>query len=78
MTALKPGPRGEIVLPENMRPRIAEGMAVRVIEIRHGILLVPLTKEPMSPALAQELAQWQSLASSSWEMFDYQDETSFN
>ena len=38
-------------------------------------MLVPLGSEPMSPALAQELVEWQSLASRSWEMFDYQHDS---
>jgi bifunctional DNA-binding transcriptional regulator/antitoxin component of YhaV-PrlF toxin-antitoxin module len=75
MTSLMSGPQGEIVLPENLRARhgIAGDTPIRVIETRNGILLVPLTDEPMSPALTQELAEWQSLAAGSWEMLDYQD-----
>lgn len=76
MTApLRSGPHGEILLPENMRARhgITGDTPIRVIETRSGILLVPLTREPMSPALARELDQWQSLASTSWEMFEYRD-----
>jgi bifunctional DNA-binding transcriptional regulator/antitoxin component of YhaV-PrlF toxin-antitoxin module len=73
MTCLKSGSRGEITLPENLRARhgIASDTPIRVIETRNGILLVPLTKEPISPALAQELEEWQSLAATSWEKFDY-------
>lgn len=74
MTCLTSGPHGEIALPANLRARhgIGDDTPIRVIETRNGILLVPLTNEPMLPALAQELAEWQSLASSPWEMFDYQ------
>ena len=74
MTCLTSGPQGEIALPANLRARhgIAEDTPIRVIETRNGILLVPLTNEPMSAALAQELAEWHALASASWEMFDYQ------
>ncbi|MEK7676384.1 MAG: AbrB/MazE/SpoVT family DNA-binding domain-containing protein [Verrucomicrobiota bacterium] len=74
MTCLTSGPHGEIALPENLRARhrIGQDTPIRIIETRNGILLVPLTSEPMSSALAQELAEWQSLASTSWEMFDYQ------
>ena len=76
MTSLMSGPQGEIVLPENLRARhgIAGDTPIRVIETRNGILLVPLTNEPMSPTLAQELAGWQALASASWERFEYQDD----
>ena len=74
MTCLTSGPHGEIALPANLRKRhgITEDTPIRVIETRNGILLVPLTSEPMSPALAQELAEWQALAPRSWEMFDNQ------
>lgn len=73
MTCLRSGPRGEITLPANLRARhgIASDTPIRVIETRNGILLVPLTDEPMSPALAQELEEWQSFAPASWEKFDY-------
>jgi bifunctional DNA-binding transcriptional regulator/antitoxin component of YhaV-PrlF toxin-antitoxin module len=76
MTALMSGPRGEIVLPENLRSRhgISGGTPIRIVETRTGILLVPLTKEPMSAALAQELEEWQAVAESSWQGFEYQDD----
>ena len=32
--------------------------AVRLVETRTGLLLVPLTDEPTGEALTQELAQW--------------------
>ena len=74
MTCLTSGPHGEIAVPANLRKRhgIGADTPIRVIETRNGILLVPLSSEPMSPVLAQELAEWQALASTSWEMFDYQ------
>ncbi len=46
---------------------------IRIIETQNGILLVPLTKEPMSADLARELADWQSLSLSTWELFPYED-----
>jgi bifunctional DNA-binding transcriptional regulator/antitoxin component of YhaV-PrlF toxin-antitoxin module len=72
MTCLKSGSRGEITLPESLRARhgIAGDTPIRVIETRNGILLVPLSKEPMSPALAKELEEWRSLAAASWENSD--------
>jgi bifunctional DNA-binding transcriptional regulator/antitoxin component of YhaV-PrlF toxin-antitoxin module len=73
MTCLKSGSCGEITLPESLRARhgIASDTPIRVIETRNGIFLVPLTKEPMSPALTKELAEWQALAAASWENADY-------
>jgi bifunctional DNA-binding transcriptional regulator/antitoxin component of YhaV-PrlF toxin-antitoxin module len=65
------GPAGEIELPDRVRQRygIAPATPIRMIETRGGILLIPLSDEPMSAELAEELAQWQALAADSWEMF---------
>jgi bifunctional DNA-binding transcriptional regulator/antitoxin component of YhaV-PrlF toxin-antitoxin module len=41
---------------------------IRIIETGAGVLLVPLTNAPMTDELAQELAEWQALATSGWEM----------
>ncbi len=67
---------GKITLPETTRNRyaLAQNMRLRIIETRNGILLVPLTDEPMSRALLSELEQWQSLGAESLEMFPYVDE----
>jgi bifunctional DNA-binding transcriptional regulator/antitoxin component of YhaV-PrlF toxin-antitoxin module len=46
---------------------------IRIIETGSGVLLVPLTKAPMSNELACELADWQALSSSGWEMFPYME-----
>jgi hypothetical protein len=35
--------------------------------------LVPLTKAPMSDELSRELAEWQSLSASSWDMFPFEE-----
>lgn len=63
---------GAIVLPDGLRKRYGfhQDTPVRVIETRNGVLLIPLTDAPASPELARELSDWQSLAASSWEMFD--------
>lgn len=47
--------------------------SLRLIETRTGILLVPITDEPMSEELAGELAEWQSLSLESWDMFPYEE-----
>jgi len=75
MTSITIGPKGEIALSDELRARyhLESDAPVRVIETRNGILLVPLTDAPMSPQLERELADWQALGSTSWEMFDYQD-----
>ncbi len=66
---------GEIALPAELRERhgLAANSKVRVVETRHGILLVPLTNEPMASELAQELADWQSLGAAAWDSFPYKE-----
>ncbi len=70
------GTRGEIALPDEVRQRygMEAETPLRVIETRNGVLLVPLTDAPMSPELQGELAEWQSLGSRSWGMFEFRDE----
>jgi bifunctional DNA-binding transcriptional regulator/antitoxin component of YhaV-PrlF toxin-antitoxin module len=65
--------KGEIALPVDLLQRhgLGSNSRVRLVETKQGILLVPLTDEPMSPELAQELAEWQTLGATSWERFPY-------
>lgn len=49
---------------------------IRIVETRNGILLIPLTKTPMTDELAQELEDWQALSISTWERFPYEDQPS--
>ena len=60
---------GKITLPPDIQERsgLRPETAVRVIETRSGILLVPLTDALMSAELTQELQEWQALGQSSWE-----------
>lgn len=66
---------GKITLPDTVRHRyqLQSGAPIRLIETRHGILLVPLTDAPMSRALAEELQEWQVLGAESLTMFPYED-----
>ena len=66
MTSVNVGPSGEIALPDDVRERygLAADTPVRVIETRSGVLLVPLSRAPMSAELQSELAEWQSLGAS--------------
>jgi bifunctional DNA-binding transcriptional regulator/antitoxin component of YhaV-PrlF toxin-antitoxin module len=66
---------GKITLPESVREHygLAEDTPLRVIETRGGILLVPLTSEPMSEDLRSELDEWQALGSESLELFPYEE-----
>jgi bifunctional DNA-binding transcriptional regulator/antitoxin component of YhaV-PrlF toxin-antitoxin module len=70
------GPAGQIELPDEVRDRygMAPATPIRIVETRGGVLLVPLGDAPMSPELAEELAQWQDLGARSWEMFPYDEE----
>ncbi len=66
---------GKITLPNAVRDRygLAQDTPVRMIETRNGILLVPLTREPMNAELLAELEEWQRLGAASFEMFSYED-----
>jgi bifunctional DNA-binding transcriptional regulator/antitoxin component of YhaV-PrlF toxin-antitoxin module len=76
MTILTVGVGGEVRLPDEVRERygLAPEAALRVVETRGGILLVPQTGAPMSEELARELAEWQALGAEAWAMFGYEDE----
>ena len=65
-------------MPETVRDRygLAEDTPLRIIETRNGILLVPLTKEPMNEELLSELEEWQTLGAESLEMLSYEDDES--
>ena len=75
MDNLKVGLEGKIALPGDLRARylLTPDTQVRVIETQSGILLVPLTGQPMSPRLITELAAWQSMSAQSWEHFPYEE-----
>lgn len=63
---------GKIALPDAVRDRYQLGpdTPVRIIETRGGILLVPLTNEPMSDELRRELDDWQALGAASLDVGD--------
>lgn len=62
---------GKITLPDSLRiqHQITSETPIRIIETTSGILLVPITGEPMSAELAAELAAWQSHAADALEVF---------
>jgi len=72
MPNLNVEPSGKITLPDELRQRygFSEQTSIRVVETRNGVLLIPLTDAPMSPELARELEDWQSLAAASWERLE--------
>jgi bifunctional DNA-binding transcriptional regulator/antitoxin component of YhaV-PrlF toxin-antitoxin module len=67
---------GKITLPDDVRSRygLSGHTPIRIIETRTGILLVPLSNEPMSQALASELEDWQALGQDSLSMFPYDED----
>jgi bifunctional DNA-binding transcriptional regulator/antitoxin component of YhaV-PrlF toxin-antitoxin module len=73
MTSMTIGRGGEMTLPAEVQERyhLTPETAVRIIETRGGILLVPLTDGPSSEELAQELREWQSLGQEAWATFPY-------
>lgn len=66
---------GKISLPGEIRDRygLTPDTPLRIVETRGGILLVPLTGEPMSAELARELDEWQTLGAESLAMFPYEE-----
>ncbi len=66
---------GKIKLPDALRSRygLSGHSKIRIIETKTGILLVPITNEPMSQELASELEDWQALGQENLDMFPYDE-----
>jgi bifunctional DNA-binding transcriptional regulator/antitoxin component of YhaV-PrlF toxin-antitoxin module len=60
-------PGGKLTLPDDVLTRYGfdQNTTIRIIETQSGILLVPLTDEPMSDDLKAELEEWQTLGAAS-------------
>ena len=73
---LKIGAAGELALPGDVRQRygLVADAQIRLIETQNAILLVPLNNAPVTTALEKELAEWQALGETAWEMFPYEDD----
>jgi hypothetical protein len=56
------------------RYQLTPDIPIRVVEMSAGILLVPLTDEPMDDELRAELALWQSASAKAWAMFPYDED----
>jgi len=67
----------EIKLPAYLQEqyRLTPDSSVRIIETRDGILLVPLTSEPMDDELVSEIREWQELGAESLADFPYETES---
>ena len=70
-------PTGSVMLSADLRHRyhLDACTSVRVVETRHGLLLVPLTNDPIPPELQRELDEWQSLDAAAWDAFPYEEPT---
>lgn len=68
---------GKLTLPSDIleRYRITKETQFRIIETQKGVLLIPLTDEPMNEELKSEIEEWQTLGSESWEMFGFEEKT---
>lgn len=66
---------GAVVLPAELRTRyhLEPATTVRIVETRHGLLLVPVTQEPMPAEFQRELAAWQSLDAVAWAAFPFEN-----
>ena len=66
---------GSVVLPAELRSRyhLDPATSVRLVETRHGLLLIPLTNDPVPAALQRELDEWQSLDATGWDAFPYEE-----
>ncbi len=66
---------GKLTLPEDIieRYQFKKEMQFRIIETQKGVLLIPLTDEPMNDELKTELEEWQTIGAGGWEMFDFEE-----
>ena len=64
---------GDLTLPADIieRYQIEKEMQFRIIETQKGVLLIPLTDEPMNGELKAEVEEWQGIGAEGWDMFEY-------
>jgi len=62
---------GKLTLPNDIveRYQFKRESQFRIVETQKGLLLIPLTDEPMSDELKAELEEWQTIGADGWEMF---------
>ena len=67
---------GKVTLPDEVITRYGfeQNTPIRIIETQSGILIIPLTSEPMSEALRAELEEWQMLGADSLSIFPYDED----
>lgn len=69
---------GKFTLPDDIAERynFKKETDFRIVETQSGILLIPLTDDPMSLELKSEIAEWQSFGEGSWNLFEYEESAS--
>jgi len=67
---------GRIIFPPEVVGRygLEDNTPLRIIETRHGILLIPLTENSMSEALRHEIEDWQELGNETLAAFPYESD----
>jgi hypothetical protein len=62
---------GDLTLPAGIveRYQIENEMQFRVIETQKGVLLIPLTDDPIDEVLKSEIEEWQAAGTDSWDFF---------
>ncbi len=66
---------GKFALPKDIveRYQFNKENRFRIIETQNGVLLVPLTDQPMSDELKTQLEEWQPIGTDGWEMFEFEE-----
>ncbi len=66
---------GKLTLPADITERyqFKKETRFRIIETQKGVLLIPLTAEPMNGELKAELEEWQTIGADAWEMFGFEE-----
>ena len=66
---------GKLTLPNDIveRYQFKRESQFRIVETQKGVLLIPLTDEPMSDELKAELEEWQAIGADGWEMFEFEE-----
>ena len=66
---------GKFTLPDDIveRYQFKRETQFRIIETQKGVLLIPMTSEPMSSELKNELEEWRAIGADSWKMFDFEE-----
>ena len=63
---------GKLTLPNDIveRYQFKRETQFRIIETQKGVLLIPITSEPVNDELKNELEEWQAIGADGCEMFN--------